>query len=727
MSKSAVTSRLLLLMIVLTACSPAPAPPTPTAIPPQPTDAEAATPEGESSPLEAGRRYTDTPEDMPVSFLDVTAFQATIHEETETVEVLLRMRDIPETADLGQVKNLIEYSWTVFVYPDPSDLSRNFYLTLNTSVREPSAAANSLTAVPGNSQVVSIVELFQNRGVYDFAGRVIEDVHLDIDTGRNTLLLTGRIPRITSKAVFSFNTTYLQAASDEPDNFLPADSAALSTPAAEIATPGITDPGKLVPIGNVHAFPGPDHYAGDILTFEIRSPGSFDETFTVSMALDGGSPTKITSTYLPYGLISVPMALDTTNLMGRHTLKFTTEDGQLNETYSFDVLPADQRPANETTATWLTKDTDCCTFHYLSDTAAARDIDFIAEHFQNGADELERIVHAQIEARMNVYIIDRIMGNGGFGGGGKLMISYTDRYYGPTIGAAGLEGLARHEFSHASSIGLDTSSDGIDFNYEGLAVYLAGGHYKPEPLAQRGAALFDLGRFAPVDQYIPQHELEYLRAASTLTFIADTYGEAKIWEFLNADDTADGELLPMADAIQKTFGISLEEFNQGFQAWLERNDPGEQLEDLRLTIQLQDLRREYQDIYASQPMFLLLEEVDAVQNSDYRTIVMREARAPANIATELIIANGQQAIIDGDYMRAEKLNNLLAEILASKSLYHPVAKDYLDIVLAAAEKGYEVVNLQINDNNAEARVTADPPMLIDLKLQKIDNAWQIQP
>src|SRR5687768_17887263 len=114
---------------------------------------------------------------------------------------------------------------------------------------------------------------------------------------------------------------------------------------------------------------------------------------------------------------------------------------------------------------------------------------------------------------MEVHIIDRIFRNGGFGGHGDIVISYTDRYYGPTVGGEGLETLARHEFSHAASISPENSEAAVDFNYEGLAVYVAGGHYKPEPLVQRGAALYDLGLSAPVTEIIPQHELSYLHAA----------------------------------------------------------------------------------------------------------------------------------------------------------------------------------------------------------------------
>ena len=97
--------------------------------------------------------------------------------------------------------------------------------------------------------------------------------------------------------------------------------------------------------------------------------------------------------------------------------------------------------------------------HYVSETAAARDIEFIAEHFQQAADDFATITGENIDSKLDVYIIDRIWGNGGFGGNGELVISYTDRYYGPTMGAEGLQTLARHEFTHAAGVGLEQAGD----------------------------------------------------------------------------------------------------------------------------------------------------------------------------------------------------------------------------------------------------------------------------
>jgi hypothetical protein len=484
---------------------------------------------------------------------------------------------------------------------------------------------------------------------------------------------------------------------------------------------------KLQPAQEVKAYPGPEHYAGDVLSFEIPSDNGVIEDVTVSMTLDDREPLEVYGTS-SWNYVLLPLALDTTHLIGEHTVKFQSADANVHAGYTFEVRPADQRPANETRAQWTTTQTDCCTFHYITETAAARDIDFISGHFQQAAEDFESMMQETIDSKMAVYILDRIWGNGGFGGNGQLVISYTDRYYGPTMGSEGLETLARHEFSHAAGIGVPVAGSGVEFNYEGLAVYIAGGHYKPEPLDQRGAALYDLGYYVHVNDFLPQHELAYLYPAAMLMYMAETYGTEKMWTFLGTDDNLEDDLPgSLEGALQSALGVSLQEFDQGFEDWLESKAPGEQLDDLRLTIELQDMRRQYQELYSPPPQFLLAAAQDAAARPEYLPIVIREADAPANIAVELIIANAQQAIIDGDYIRAEEFNKILADILSNGNLGHPVAREYLEVVLAAAAEGYEVVDLEIQEDRASARVNVAPPILIDLNFQKIDGTWQIQP
>ena len=737
---------LLVFLLVLASCSPRASSP-----PPIPTSTAASHPALERPALETqaapvfppptfkvGINYSDSANDMSVGFLDVISFRAYVNEQEENVEVVLRMRDIPDTATLGQVTNLVEYLWAVYVYLDPSTQDPaaqpiDYYFGLNTLIDDPNADRNQ--PIPGTPVSVPFHELLEVASLYSASGSE-STPQVDINPDLNTLSLTGHIPGITSSSEFSFSMDYYDGTKDRPDADLPAVSSNPSAPLPETTQAAQTpeeEMSQLIPAGDVYAYPGPEHYAGDVLTFAIPTDNGFPEgTFHVSMSLDNAEPREVEAHYSFFRQVIVPGALDTADLMGRHTLRFSTSDGLLGETYSFEVLPSDQRPVNEKSAAWMLQETDCCVFHFLSDTAAARDIDFIAENFQQGANDFEAWMGKELNAKMNVYLLDRMLNNGGFGGGGTLFISYTDRYFGPTVGSAGLQTLARHEFSHAAGIGFENAGDGLDYNYEGLAVYVAGGHYKPEPLAQRGAALYDLGHYAPVSEFIPQHELSYLHAALILSYIEDTYGQEKLWEFLNADDDApDEQWLPVGDAVQIALGIPLAEFDDGFRAWLEKNEPGTQLEDLRLTIELQDARREYQTMYAPQPLFLIMDVpdmvIDIILSPENRSLWLREPHAPANIALELLIANAQRAILSGAYPEAERLIETIKSVISTGGLEDPLAKEYLDIVLAVREAGYEALYLSLQNGYATVQVTNEPPNTTVLHLQKIGEAWQISP
>ena len=501
----------------------------------------------------------------------------------------------------------------------------------------------------------------------------------------------------------------------------PTDTA---TPTATSTSQPTADVAQLIPIGAVRAYPGPDHYTGDILTFEIRTDSETSDAPTpVTLKLDDLEPFEVSGNW-SFNTLVLPLALDTSDLIGTHTLKISTSNGNIDELYSFEVLPDSERPAQEENATWMVSEITCCVLHYVSGTAAARDIESIAENFQQAAEDFSDITGEKFDERLEVYILDRIWGNGGFGGEGQLVISYTDRYYGPTIGAEGLQTLARHEFTHAAGVG--AFGDGIDFNYEGLAVYVAGGHYKPEPLAQRGAALFDLGYYIPVGQSLEQHELAYLYPAAMLTYIVETYGADALWKFFAADaDTSDGQPATLESALQTTFGISLTDFDADFRAWLESGDPGAQLNDLRLTIELQDLRRKYQDTYAPPPYFFLGKASETLARPEYVPVVLREAHAPPNVAIELIIANAQQAIIEGDYSTAQQFITALQEVLSTQEFENPLPNEYLAIAITLTNEGYNLEALDLQENKALVEVTRDSTELISLELQRNDGIWQI--
>jgi hypothetical protein len=106
---------------------------------------------------------------------------------------------------------------------------------------------------------------------------------------------------------------------------------------------------------------------------------------------------------------------------------------------------------------------------------------------------------------------------------------------------------------------------------------------------------------------------------------------------------------------------------------------------------------------------------------------MREARAPTNIAVELLIANAQKAIVAAAYEEAEELIQSIKEVVSTGKFEDPLAREYLEIVVTAAEAGYEILVLNIQNSYATAQVTNNPPETTILEIRKIDGVWQVQP
>jgi hypothetical protein len=480
----------------------------------------------------------------------------------------------------------------------------------------------------------------------------------------------------------------------------------------------------LVPTGAVRAYPGPVHYAGDVLTFEIQLDGFVeDDEGTASLTVDGGTPYEVPALWRADRLVLL-QALDTSALSGLHEVRLLARNGDaVAETYRFEVRPASERPQQEADAAWRSHDIPCCTLHFISGTAAARDVDLIAERIQAAAEDFEDLTEVAIAHQLEVYFIDRMWGNGAFGGEGELLVAYTDRYYGPTVDLDGLHTLALHEFTHATKI--DQGAHGFFLYNEGLAVYLAGGHYKPEPLPERGAALHALGYFEPGSWDYPRHEASYLHGAAVVAYVVETYGWEALWRFVD-EASGDPAYVPETlDAIlQEIFGRSKEQFEADFVAWLQSHGPGEQLDDLRLTLELQGLRRQYQDTYAPPPYFIFGEADETFARPEFVPAVIREARAPANVAVELMIAHGQEAIVAGRYADAQAVVGALEAVLASGTLTHPLAADYVAVVLALSEQGYETLSLDVRGDQAVAQVTRSAPALEAVSLSRVDGAWQ---
>lgn len=479
----------------------------------------------------------------------------------------------------------------------------------------------------------------------------------------------------------------------------------------------------------MHAFPGPVHYAGDQLTLQIPFQGFVEPvTGQVKLTVDG-TVSEIEGEWR-FNYLLLPEAVDTANMLGEHSLRVeaTHDETTIDVEYVFAVLPSDQRPVQEADLQWLVEVTPCCEVHFLSETAAARDIASIVDLAQQAADDIAQATGIRLDGAMQIYLFDRMWGNGAFGGNGELAVAYFDRGYGPAQGKPGLLTLFRHELTHAT--GVDVSQTlGTFFRYnEGLAVYLAGGHYKPEPLQQRGAAMVEMGFDGDLngEGFVNGHELAYLHAAALVAYVVEEYG----WQtFLEFRDAAVFETfydpVQMELVVAQVFNLSLQDFEQGFMDWLTVLDAGEQTIDLQLTIDLQDLRRDYQRRFAPQPEFVFGAAESSFGLPSAMPSLVREARSAAHQAVELMIADGQQAIVEGNYAQAQLLVEAVGNALQTGSFVTPIGSYYASAVETLTGQGYEVVQLVFDETGADAWVTLEAPNVDEVRLRLEGETWSL--
>ncbi len=336
------------------------------------------------------------------------------------------------------------------------------------------------------------------------------------------------------------------------------------------------------------------------------------------------------------------------------------------------LLPADQRPHAE--AVWKETRTDCCVVHYISGTEVERDL----ERLSKLLDEQSRLVSEQfglsLEQPVEVTLAPRVLGHGGFASD-RIMISYLDRLY----TSSHLEMIFHHELVHIfdSQLGGDLRPTLL---VEGLAVYLSGGHFKPEPLLERAAALLPaepgcivcgLGWYIPLaeladDFYLTQHEAGYLEAAALVEFLVDRYG----WERFNAfyrdihPDSSGSQARAMDAAMQTHFELNLAEVEAQFQSRLAqsgRSGQGTGLDpkwvtDVRLSVEFYDAVRLYQQRFDPAAYFRTawLPDVEKMQAAGNTADFTRRPERPENIILENLLAAAGEALQAGEYSLAEE-------------------------------------------------------------------------
>ena len=232
-------------------------------------------------------------------------------------------------------------------------------------------------------------------------------------------------------------------------------------------------------------------YVGDQVSMEVIAPpaaGLKDR----KVSLSAGGPEGVRlgeAQFEPYGLggrlqATFQWGWDTTGLAaGEHSLTFAVQpDGPVwMETVS--LLPRGQLPPVEAQSSWAVAKSACCELHYLTHTAAERDLPSLLAMMDEQAEKVSQQMGMRLNEPAPVVLIPRLLGHGGFTGR-EIVLSYLDRNYID----GNLAVIFHHELVHYMDVRLGGELK-PSMLVEGLAVYLSGGHYQSEPLLPRLAAL----------------------------------------------------------------------------------------------------------------------------------------------------------------------------------------------------------------------------------------------
>jgi hypothetical protein len=372
-------------------------------------------------------------------------------------------------------------------------------------------------------------------------------------------------------------------------------------------------------------------------------------------------------------------------------------------------------------------------FHYVSGTAAARDIqELMALADEAMAYVSDRLGSEPDQARLDVYLIDRVLGHGGFAGD-ALIISYLDRFY-----AGGDWALVlRHEGTHILDRRFAQTRPAL--LAEGLAVHVAGGHFRAEPLHERAAALLALDRYIPLaelaDSFYPsQHEIGYLEAGSFVGFLIDRFG----WEAfkdLYGDIAGDaGSPSAMIDmALQDHLGLTLAQAESDWLAELQSMPASSsQSTDLQQTIDFYEAVRRYQRAFDSTAYFLEA-WLPPLEEAERRGITADFVRHPTellNVTLETMFVAADRAIDQGDHAQAEALLSAVDAVLDAGGDLEAssLASHYRTLVELSSSAGYQAQQIELDLERDVARVLAasDPGAeLVELTFTQQSGTWRI--
>ncbi len=475
---------------------------------------------------------------------------------------------------------------------------------------------------------------------------------------------------------------------------------------------------RFYPVGNI--------YSGDLVTFQLlpfvpdNVAGSevtvhvlVDGVEVVNAALDGrnlggtveGLFPWVWDTSLAEGEYEVEVILDRDDRI--------TEGDEIAEnnvvSVTVTVLDESLQPAGEANAEWLKVETDCCIVHAISGTSAGRDFDELVEMVETAVQEASDTLREPIQTKFEVYFIDKVIGQGGYASG-YMVISYLDRNY----AGNGLYNVLVHEASHV--IDRQFAPQRVIMLTEGLAVWVSGGHFKPDELNQRAAAILSTGNYVPLgelvsDFYNAQHESSYSQAAGFVTYLIQTYSWPSFRAFYA--DTAADDASTLTEALnlnlQAYYGKSLDEMEAEWLAYLEGLPPNRaQATDVVTTIRFFEVMRRYQKVYDPTAYFRTawLPSPPFVRDQGNTADLTRTNVSDTHIALETMLLAADTAVRDRDYDLANILLDSVTRVLDGEGTFiDPLAVNYLNIVRETQVAGYEAHQIDLRGTHAEVIAT----------------------
>jgi hypothetical protein len=525
-----------------------------------------------------------------------------------------------------------------------------------------------------------------------------------------------------------------------------------TTPSPLSPTPTSTAiPTTSAPSNTFTVYYHPDDvlYVGDQVSLEVVSPPGIDLK-DASLQVQVDSPAGPILGPVNFGAWGIQGREEATLLWlwdtrdmnpGEHTLTFTVQPQGYAWNEQVTLLPSTDMPPDQAQAHWASTQTQCCTVFYITNTASERDLSTLTSMIDAQASLSIDQMGSSFTEPITITLLPRLLGHGGFSSS-EISVSYLDRNY----AANDWEMVVHHEMIHDIDSHMGDSFRPSIF-VEGLAVYMAGGHYKPEPLMPRAAALQPdyLNWYIPLDTladdfYASQHEIGYLEGASLIEYMVNTYGWEAFSTFYRNITIDEGESQSSAidNALKKHFSISFDQLEQDFLAALSQEpDTSAWVDDVRLTVNYFDIMRRYQALLDPSAYFRtawLLDNEDMRQRAitaDY----LRHPHTPTNLALETLFITASQQGSASQYAAAshtlEIINSVLDAIehgIDDPFSVSAMAADYLAISSTLLDQGYEVQNIIVNGDSATVKATTSiGPNLVELQLTRLGGEWTLSP